>query len=157
MEFDMVLSEFHILFLTCFSTFPLSSLCSLRHLFYHKRKFNGACGSKVGNWVQQEAIRMIKVALLCANPSPALGPTMSAIVSMLKGQTVAPELTMDPGIYSDDMKFNALRGQYDQMQLESYSTCEPLNNEWIFLTSILTHIDLVMVRKFSWWSVEGLI
>ena len=95
---------------------------------------------------------MIKVALLCANPSPALGPTMSAIVSMLKGQTVAPELTMDPGIYSDDMKFNALRGQYDQMQLESYSTSEPLNNEWI-----LTHIDLVMVRKFSWWSVEDLI
>ena len=91
---------------------------------------------------------MIKVALLCANPSPALGPTMSAVVSMLKGQTVAPELTMDPGIYSDDMKFNALRGQYDQMQLESYSTCEPLNNEWIFLTSILTHIDLVMVRIF---------
>ncbi|KAL6333408.1 hypothetical protein AAG906_028593 [Vitis piasezkii] len=67
---------------------------------------------------------MIKVALLCTNPSPALGPTMSAVVSMLKGQTVAPELTMDPGIYSDDMKFNALRGQYDQMQLESYSTSD---------------------------------
>ncbi|KAJ9690789.1 hypothetical protein PVL29_013114 [Vitis rotundifolia] len=82
---------------------------------------------------KEEAIRMIKVALLCTNPSPALGPTISAVVSMLKGQTVAPELTMDPGIYSDDMKFNALRGQYDQMQLESCSTCEPLNNEWIFL------------------------
>jgi hypothetical protein len=34
---------------------------------------------------KEEAIRMIKVALLCTNPSPALRPTMSAVVSMLEG------------------------------------------------------------------------
>ncbi|XP_034697457.1 probable LRR receptor-like serine/threonine-protein kinase At1g07650 isoform X5 [Vitis riparia] len=77
---------------------------------------------------KEEAKRMIKVALLCTNPSPALRPTMSAVVSMLKGQTVVPEvLIMDPSSYSDDLKFNALRGQYDQMQLESLSVSGPLN------------------------------
>ncbi|KAJ9690791.1 hypothetical protein PVL29_013112 [Vitis rotundifolia] len=77
---------------------------------------------------KEEAKRMIKVALLCTNPSPALRPTMSAVVSMLKGQSVVPEvLIMDPSSYSDDLKFNALRGQYDQMQLESHSASRPLN------------------------------
>ncbi|XP_034697442.1 probable LRR receptor-like serine/threonine-protein kinase At1g07650 isoform X2 [Vitis riparia] len=77
---------------------------------------------------KEEAKRMIKVALLCTNPSPALRPTMSAVVSMLKGQTVVPEvLIMDPSSYSDDLKFNALRGQYDQMQLESHSVSGLLN------------------------------
>ena len=32
---------------------------------------------------EEEALRMIKVALLCANASPALRPTMTAAVSML--------------------------------------------------------------------------
>ncbi|RVW79034.1 putative LRR receptor-like serine/threonine-protein kinase [Vitis vinifera] len=77
---------------------------------------------------KEEAKIMIKVALLCTNPSPALRPTMSAVVSMLKGQTVVPEvLIMDPSSYSDHLKFNALRGQYDQMQLESHSVSGPLN------------------------------
>ena len=43
---------------------------------------------------KEEALRMIKVALLCLNPSPALRPTMSAVVGMLEGQIVVDELNM---------------------------------------------------------------
>jgi hypothetical protein len=65
---------------------------------------------------KEEAIRMIKVALLCTNPSPALRPTMSTVLSILEGQTIVEEVTMDPGIYGDEMSFNGLRGQFDRAQ-----------------------------------------
>ncbi|XP_041028173.1 probable LRR receptor-like serine/threonine-protein kinase At1g07650 [Juglans microcarpa x Juglans regia] len=68
---------------------------------------------------KEEAIRMIKVALLCANPSPALRPTMSAVVSMLEGQTAVNEVIMDPSVYGNEFKFKALREQFDQIQHES--------------------------------------
>ena len=65
---------------------------------------------------KKEAIRMIKVALLCTNPSPALRPTMSAVVSMLEGRTTIDEVIMDPSVYADELRFNALRDQFDQIQ-----------------------------------------
>jgi hypothetical protein len=71
---------------------------------------------------KEEAIRMIKVALLCTNPSPALRPTMSAVVSMLEGQTIVDEVTMDPSIYGDELKFSALRDQFEQLQPVTRST-----------------------------------
>ena len=77
---------------------------------------------------KKEAIRMIKVALLCANPSPALRPTMSAVVSMLEGRTVVHEYPLNPSIYGDEFGFGALRGQYDQTQSQSTSETEPLNH-----------------------------
>ncbi|KAG6642318.1 hypothetical protein CIPAW_09G134200 [Carya illinoinensis] len=70
---------------------------------------------------KEEAIRMIKVALLCTNSSPALRPTMSAVVGMLEGQTVVNEDIMDPSIYGDEYGFEALRGQFDQIQPVSKS------------------------------------
>uniref|UniRef100_A0A2N9IAW5 non-specific serine/threonine protein kinase n=1 Tax=Fagus sylvatica TaxID=28930 RepID=A0A2N9IAW5_FAGSY len=57
---------------------------------------------------EEEALRMIKVALLCANASPALRPTMTAAVSMLEGLKVVHELTMDSSIYGNEwrLRFN---------------------------------------------------
>ena len=40
---------------------------------------------------KEEATIITKVALLCINPSLALRPTMTAVVSMLEGRTVVPE------------------------------------------------------------------
>ncbi|OMO86382.1 hypothetical protein CCACVL1_09609 [Corchorus capsularis] len=65
---------------------------------------------------KEEAIRMIKVALLCTNSSPTLRPVMSEVVKMLKGQTHVPELVMDPSIFGDESRFGALRDQFNQMQ-----------------------------------------
>ncbi|OMO86377.1 reverse transcriptase [Corchorus capsularis] len=65
---------------------------------------------------EEEAMRMIKVALLCTNSSPALRPVMSEIVNMLEGRIHVPELIMDPSIFRDDSRFGALRDQLNQMQ-----------------------------------------
>ncbi|KAF5472298.1 hypothetical protein F2P56_009029 [Juglans regia] len=73
----------------------------------------------------EEAIRMIKIALLCTNPSPALRPTMSAAVSMLEGQTTVDEVIMDPSIYGDEYKFKVLREQLNQIPQESMDSIGP--------------------------------
>ncbi|XVE51517.1 hypothetical protein DITRI_Ditri02bG0048400 [Diplodiscus trichospermus] len=65
---------------------------------------------------KEEAIRMIKVSLLCTNPSPALRPIMSEVVKMLEGRTLVPELIMDPRIFGDESRFGAIRDQFNQMQ-----------------------------------------
>ncbi|KAH7545053.1 hypothetical protein FEM48_Zijuj01G0052500 [Ziziphus jujuba var. spinosa] len=48
---------------------------------------------------KEEIVRVIIVALLCTNSSLALRPIMSAVLSMLEGYTVVPELIMDPSNY----------------------------------------------------------
>ncbi|XP_060667583.1 probable LRR receptor-like serine/threonine-protein kinase At1g07650 isoform X1 [Ziziphus jujuba] len=72
---------------------------------------------------KEEAIRMIKIALLCHNPSPALRPTMSTVVRMLEGRTPVHELIMDPSIYGDKLRFEALRNQFNSFTTESTSEC----------------------------------
>uniref|UniRef100_A0A2N9F1J4 non-specific serine/threonine protein kinase n=1 Tax=Fagus sylvatica TaxID=28930 RepID=A0A2N9F1J4_FAGSY len=86
---------------------------------------------------KEEAVRMIKVALLCTNPSPALRPKMSAVVSMLEGRTVVHENGMDPSIYGDELRLRALKDQYGQiLQLpmspnETDSLIHSSNATWI--------------------------
>ncbi|GLU22795.1 hypothetical protein SLE2022_388430 [Rubroshorea leprosula] len=70
---------------------------------------------------KEEAIRMTNVALLCTNPSPALRPIMSAVVSMLEGKTHVPELILDPTIFGDGSRLSALRNQFNQILLQSKS------------------------------------
>ncbi|XVF87259.1 hypothetical protein PTKIN_Ptkin18bG0104600 [Pterospermum kingtungense] len=65
---------------------------------------------------KEEAIRMIKVALLCTNSSPKLRPIMSEVVKMLEGRKHVPELIMDPSIFADESRFGALRDQFNRMQ-----------------------------------------
>ncbi|KAK2988684.1 hypothetical protein RJ640_012720, partial [Escallonia rubra] len=66
--------------------------------------------------MNNEAIRMIKVALLCINPSPVLRPIMSAVVGMLQGHISVQELNMDPSIYGDDLMFQSLREKHNVMR-----------------------------------------
>nr|XP_023884252.1 probable leucine-rich repeat receptor-like serine/threonine-protein kinase At3g14840 isoform X1 [Quercus suber] len=84
---------------------------------------------------KEEALRMIKVALLCINPSPALRPTMSAVVSMLEGQTVIDELNIDLRVYSNEWTFDSLSDQFGQSQressMESQGLTQSLKARWI--------------------------
>ena len=68
---------------------------------------------------KEDALRMIKVALLCANPSPALRPTMSAVVSMLEGQTLVHEVKINPSIYGDELRFTAFTEDSDTTSVQS--------------------------------------
>ena len=63
---------------------------------------------------KEEVLRMIKVALLCTYPSPALRPTTTSVVSMLEGKTVVDELAWDPSIYGHEWSFGAFKDQFGQ-------------------------------------------
>ncbi|KAK3006531.1 hypothetical protein RJ639_015904, partial [Escallonia herrerae] len=76
------------------------------------------------NFDQKEALRVVKIALLCTNPSPALRPTMSAVVGMLQGHISVQEANMDPSIYGDDLMFQSLRDKYNEMRPENFSEAE---------------------------------
>nr|GMD87768.1 probable leucine-rich repeat receptor-like serine/threonine-protein kinase At3g14840 [Ipomoea batatas] len=58
---------------------------------------------------KEQALRMIKVALLCTNPSPVLRPSMSAVVSMLEGHDDIPEYKSD----LHEFNLQAMRDCYD--------------------------------------------
>ncbi|XP_073300775.1 probable LRR receptor-like serine/threonine-protein kinase At1g07650 isoform X2 [Primulina huaijiensis] len=61
----------------------------------------------------EEAEKIIRIALLCTSPSPALRPTMSEVVSMLQGYISIQEFNMDPSIYSSELKLYELREKYE--------------------------------------------
>ncbi|KAK9936669.1 hypothetical protein M0R45_013498 [Rubus argutus] len=74
---------------------------------------------KLGSEFNKEgAMRMIKVALLCTNPSPALRPTMSAALSMLEGRAIIHELIIDPSMYGNELGFKALRDEYHDLSIQ---------------------------------------
>jgi hypothetical protein len=79
-------------------SFPFSFLCLWQALvLQHKGNLMELVDAKLGSELnKEEDIRMTKVALLCINPSPALRPAMSAVVSMLEGQTIVDEVIIDP-------------------------------------------------------------
>ncbi|CAN6444468.1 unnamed protein product [Victoria cruziana] len=51
---------------------------------------------------KDEVVRMINVALLCANPSPLLRPKMSTVVSMLEGREPVRAPVPSPGVSATD-------------------------------------------------------
>ncbi|XP_065634987.1 probable LRR receptor-like serine/threonine-protein kinase At1g07650 isoform X2 [Quercus suber] len=83
---------------------------------------------------KEEVLRMIKVALLCTNPSPVLRPTMTSVVSMLEGKTVVDELAWDPSIYGHEWSFGAYRDQFGQnprpSSMETHSLIQLSNTTW---------------------------
>ena len=100
---------------------------------------------------KEEAIIMIKVALLCINPSAALRPTMSAVVSMLEGRTVVQESTMEASIYANDVRFESFRGQCQTLRAsssESQSFLQSSNAIWIGSSSASAH-DLYSINLDS--------
>ncbi|KAK2969551.1 hypothetical protein RJ640_023903, partial [Escallonia rubra] len=78
------------------------------------------------NFDKKEAIRMIKVALLCANPSPALRPMMSAVVGMLQGHISVQEVNIGSSVYGGDLMFQSLSDTYNEMRPDNASETEAL-------------------------------
>ncbi|CAH9143234.1 unnamed protein product [Cuscuta epithymum] len=61
------------------------------------------------NYSKKEAMRMLKLALLCANPSPTLRPSMSSVVKMLDGKmAVQAPAAIKPAKSNGDPRFKAL-------------------------------------------------
>ncbi|XVF25580.1 hypothetical protein REPUB_Repub13aG0224200 [Reevesia pubescens] len=90
---------------------------------------------------KEEAMRIIKIALLCTNPSPALRPTMSAVVSMLEGRTVVHEIIKEPSLDGVEMRFKSL-SEFDQVILqrsEPHSVLQSLDSTYIGSSSTSSH------------------
>ncbi|PSS04864.1 LRR receptor-like serine/threonine-protein kinase [Actinidia chinensis var. chinensis] len=91
---------------------------------------------KLGGEVnQEEAERMIKVALLCTNASPSLRPTMLEVVSMLEGQTSIPGVVPEASSYTDDLRFKAMR-DFHQVKQNPGSSGTQTQNSTTFRTEI---------------------
>ncbi|GAA0182666.1 hypothetical protein LIER_42309 [Lithospermum erythrorhizon] len=72
------------------------------------------------NYNVEEATRIIKVALLCTNPSPALRPTMSSVVSMFEGKISIQE-NVNQSLYEDPL-FKSVREKHARLIANNYST-----------------------------------
>ncbi|KAK6932806.1 Malectin domain, partial [Dillenia turbinata] len=68
------------------------------------------------NFKEEEAERMIKVALLCTTVSPSVRPHTSQASSVLEGKTTVEEVISEPGIYGDDSRFKPIREHYMKMR-----------------------------------------
>ncbi|GMN43453.1 hypothetical protein TIFTF001_012650 [Ficus carica] len=104
-------------------------VCLLDWALVSQQKGNlmGLVDPKLGsNFNKEEVGRMIKVALQCTNPSPALRPNMSAVVSMLEGRTLVHELIMDPSVYGDQLRFQALTEYINHLRTPSSKESESL-------------------------------
>ncbi|KAK9051627.1 hypothetical protein SSX86_028255 [Deinandra increscens subsp. villosa] len=73
---------------------------------------------------KKEAVRMMHVALLCTNQSPALRPTMSEVVNMLEGHTKIKEPDMNLLTSEDEFKLQAVAGNLENMQPPQHSSSE---------------------------------
>ncbi|GAB2287576.1 hypothetical protein Dimus_021948, partial [Dionaea muscipula] len=78
---------------------------------------------------KEEALRMIKIALLCTDPSPALRPSMSTVVMMLEGDVAVQESTKEDSTAlsnSEWMLKTSRRQQHDQVDIETTSETRSL-------------------------------
>lgn len=76
------------------------------------------------DYSKEEAMRMLILALLCANPSPTLRPSMSSVVSMLEGKIpVQAPLVKRGGMLNEDIRFKAFEilSQDSQTQVSTSS------------------------------------
>eukprot|EP00258_Populus_trichocarpa_P031183 XP_024447202.1 probable LRR receptor-like serine/threonine-protein kinase At1g07650 isoform X2 [Populus trichocarpa] len=101
---------------------------------------------------KKEVVRMINVALLCTNQSPALRPTMSTVVSMLEGKTDVEDLVMVPSTLVDPSGYaTALHNKFAQSSVsgslsESQSLVKSSEGPWTASSSSSAQ-DLYPISK----------
>jgi hypothetical protein len=74
------------------------------HLHENNREVD-LMDSTLSEFNEEEVKRMIGVSLLCTQASPTLRPSMSRVVTMLKGDIEVSSVTSTPG-YLTDWKFD---------------------------------------------------
>ncbi|XP_045825692.1 probable LRR receptor-like serine/threonine-protein kinase RFK1 isoform X2 [Trifolium pratense] len=69
-----------------------------------------------------ETKNLVKVALLCTNPSPSLRPAMSEVVNMLEGRISIPDVIPEGNAFSEDLRFKAMRDIHQNKEGHSASS-----------------------------------
>ncbi|KAG8386451.1 hypothetical protein BUALT_Bualt03G0150100 [Buddleja alternifolia] len=86
----------------------LENNCLARALFEQGNLLDLVDPSLGSHYSKKEAMQMLNLALLCANPSPTLRPSMSAVVSMLDGKIpVQAPLVKRDDTTNEDIRFRA--------------------------------------------------
>nr|DAD37730.1 TPA_asm: hypothetical protein HUJ06_008371 [Nelumbo nucifera] len=86
------------------------------------------------NYSEEEALRMLNLALLCTNPSPSLRPTMSSVVSILEGKMPVQAPRMKPSSPNERMRFKA----FEKLSRDSQSNASSTSQESQVQKSTLT-------------------
>ncbi|KAL6311078.1 hypothetical protein AAG906_027112 [Vitis piasezkii] len=75
------------------------------------------------NYSEEEAAKMLNLALLCTNPSPTLRPSMSSVVSMLEGKIAVQAPIVKKSSMNQDMRFKAFEklSQDSQSHVSAFS------------------------------------
>ncbi|XP_058754552.1 probable leucine-rich repeat receptor-like serine/threonine-protein kinase At3g14840 isoform X2 [Vicia villosa] len=105
---------------------------------------------------KKEAMVMINVALLCTNVTSNLRPSMSSVVSMLKGRTVVPEFVADSSEVLDEKKFEVMRKYYYQIEenekSKSQTQSQSLSIDGPWTAASSSAVDLYPVHlDSSYW------
>ncbi|KAG6634343.1 hypothetical protein CIPAW_12G112100 [Carya illinoinensis] len=108
------------------------------------------------NYRKEDVMRMINVALLCANVSAAVRPTMSSVVSMLEGSAVIPELGPNLSIVDDEMKVKALWDHFQDKKESSMGNSQTqsvlTDDQFTGTTSSTSAVDLYPINMdSSYW------
>ena len=89
---------------------------------------------KLTTFDEKEAVRVIRVALLCIQASPALRPNMSRVVAMLAGDMEVSTVASKPGYLTDwdvrditSSSFLSDDTQTSSIASTSYQTSTPVN------------------------------
>ena len=105
------------------------------------------------NYRKEEVMRVINVALLCANVSAAVRPTMSSVVSMLEGGAVIPELGPNLSIVDDEMKVKALWDHFQDKKESSMGNSQTqgllTDDQFTGTTSSTSAVDLYPINMDS--------
>ncbi|KAF8034231.1 hypothetical protein BT93_C0500 [Corymbia citriodora subsp. variegata] len=94
---------------------------------------------------KEEALALIKVALMCTNATPALRPPMSSVVSMLEGRVAVPVLDSEGAIMTEE-KIEAIRkhsrGEEHQAGSENITKSMSTEGPWTGTASSASANDL---------------
>ncbi|KAK9949624.1 hypothetical protein M0R45_005141 [Rubus argutus] len=92
----------------------------------HENKLEGELvDCRLSEFNEEEAIRIIKIGLLCTQTSPMLRPSMSRVVGMLSGDMEVMTVTSKPG-YLTDWKFDDKTTVTSLTKLDDVSTVSGL-------------------------------
>nr|DAD37734.1 TPA_asm: hypothetical protein HUJ06_008375 [Nelumbo nucifera] len=85
------------------------------------------------NYSEEEALRMLNLALICTNPSPSLRPAMSDVVNMLEGKMPVQASRIKPGSENERMRFKA----FEKLSRDSQSNTSITSQESQVQKSVL--------------------
>uniref|UniRef100_A0A803LEF8 non-specific serine/threonine protein kinase n=1 Tax=Chenopodium quinoa TaxID=63459 RepID=A0A803LEF8_CHEQI len=101
---------------------------------------------------EDEALRIIQVALLCINPSPALRPTMSKALSMLEGNIEVEELILEPNnSYGHEWMYGSSKSWQSQtIETDTQSLLHSPSVPMVELSTSSSLRDLYPVDNYSY-------